>query len=958
MQENIVRYKEKVDGLLDDKFYSHVNKFLDERINYFVSLKNLSHSWSKSVDGILENDDWWAATSEFYDNIENLLQKERYLMANSGFIANLDQFVLATNNLFKVQESDVPSKAELKKDKEVNKTFRDNLLYYHINNRFLESLLTDFEDLLSKIGKQYLECYDLVLEFNNTTLNPELALSQRSVKAITFINEKLLELEESTKLLKSNFPTTISNIFEDLEKYLTNKPDEKFKTEILLEKLSFKEVKKSDIEFDDNWREFKQNFDNYFLALFDTTEFLEDILWFNARLRNEYFLVLKKFFETEKYLEENVFSQLDNLISNSRVKIENSTNENLSLTIGENKSFLLSKITTELIVDFVDHFSIDDFSLKIKSFIEVVENNLSEFCKDYSFIKEEDIVFRLKTKDVTKFSPKELITPIVINRLKQELESITSNINNDLIKLNTDIIAYSDMVEFNLETAESLYNENIELADESRQLAVEGLVRAKLSNEDFTKRFRKVGDQFEKLFINASEKALGNLTDFIDIDKLLSIRIQASKDKVIQNLKDKFWEIFSLIKVFVVKDVKIFLKKYGSFRKKIIALSSRVGLTSEGLGLSEELSKYLLQVSSTLSKLPYIYRKIFENEPVLKEDLFLGRRDEIAKFTWAFRRWNSSIPTSILIVGEKGSGTSSMINIALRRIFSDFVVLRKKLESTVYKSDDLLTELKSLFELPDVNSIDELIESINSYKLGKIVVIENIEDYFLKIVNGFDGIKNLLRIISETNEKIFWIATCNIYTWKYLNATLNINDSFTSVIKLAELSRDDIRDIIMKRHKISGYKLKFSLSDELARNSSFNKKNEEEKQKILGDEFFEKIRELSPNNIAISLFLWLRSISDFKDNEILINTNMHRDFSFLQLLRPQKLHSLAGMIINDGLTVEEHSLIFNVTHNASKSLLMSLEDSGIIFQTKTKYKINFQLYQPIINLLKNKNILH
>ncbi len=64
------------------------------------------------------------------------------------------------------------------------------------------------------------------------------------------------------------------------------------------------------------------------------------------------------------------------------------------------------------------------------------------------------------------------------------------------------------------------------------------------------------------------------------------------------------------------------------------------------------------------------------------------------------------------------------------------------------------------------------------------------------------------------------------------------------------------------------------------------------------------------------------------------------------------------MILHDGLSASEHALIFNMSESSSKSLLMALEDSGIIFKGKTKFKINFQLYRPIINLLKNKNILH
>ena len=285
-----------------------------------------------------------------------------------------------------------------------------------------------------------------------------------------------------------------------------DKPEEgKSEVENLLAKISLKELKKKDETAVKDWEKFKDNYKNYFPAVFDYKEFLEDILWFNAGLRSEYFLVLNNFFNTEKYLEQNVFNKLDKLIDESKIKIEQVKKGNLLAAIGDNKSLLLEKINREIIVEFIEYFSIDDFSARVNYFFELVEKNLGEFSKEYSFIKEDDLVFNLNTNHITEFSPKDLITPIVINKLEHELESISEDIKNDLIQLNTDIIAYSDMIEFNLESAQSLYNENTSLADEARILALEGLERAKNRNAEFVQRFRNVGDQFESLFVDACE---------------------------------------------------------------------------------------------------------------------------------------------------------------------------------------------------------------------------------------------------------------------------------------------------------------------------------------------------------------------------------------------------------------------------------------------------------------------
>ena len=85
---------------------------------------------------------------------------------------------------------------------------------------------------------------------------------------------------------------------------------------------------------------------------------------------------------------------------------------------------------------------------------------------------------------------------------------------------------------------------------------------------------------------------------------------------------------------------------------------------------------------------------------------------------------------------------------------------------------------------------------------------------------------------------------------------------------------------------------------------------------------------------------------------------MELDFSFLKSLPDKKLFSLMAILLHDGLSYEEHSKIFNISIKSSQLLFASLSDDGIIFKRGNNYKVNFQLYKPIISLLKDKNILH
>ena len=353
-----------------------------------------------------------------------------------------------------------------------------------------------------------------------------------------------------------------------------------------------------------------------------------------------------------------------------------------------------------------------------------------------------------------------------------------------------------------------------------------------------------------------------------------------------------------------------------------------------------------------------MFTRLFSNEQLFDERIFVGRESETAKLEKAINYWLNNQISSVMLIGEKGSGTSSLLNIVISKFNLEQKIYRKEFSGTIYKEVELLTSFKDLFKTENINTVDQLIQELNRFEDKRVVIIENLEDFFLRVIGGFKVIKLLLEIMTATNHNILWITTCNIFTWQYLNKVLNIKDYFTFNIHLTKLNNEILEKIIMNRHNISGYELEFIPSEETEKSKSYSKLSIEGKHEYLKREYFEELNELSVNNIGVALFLWLRSIKEFDEERIKVSTNIDLDFSFLNTLSDTKLFTLMAIILHDGLKVEQHSLIFNSDLKESRLLFSSLADDGIVFRRNDIYKINFQLYNPIISLLKNKNILH
>jgi hypothetical protein len=225
-------------------------------------------------------------------------------------------------------------------------------------------------------------------------------------------------------------------------------------------------------------------------------------------------------------------------------------------------------------------------------------------------------------------------------------------------------------------------------------------------------------------------------------------------------------------------------------------------------------------------------------------------------------------------------------------------------------------------------------------------------------VDGFAALKVFFEIISRTNKNIFWLSTCTLYSWIYLNKTIHILDHFGYVVELKKLNEQQITDLVSKRHRVSGYKIEYMADENTLKSKSFKKTPEEERQIYLRTKYFSDLNKFAQSNITLALIYWLRSAKEIVDDVIKIGSPPELDYSFLENLSSEKMFTLAVLLIHDGLRIEDHSKIFNVTLSQSKLMFLLMSDDGILVNQSDVYMINPLLYRQIVRVLKSKNILH
>lgn len=517
------------------------------------------------------------------------------------------------------------------------------------------------------------------------------------------------------------------------------------------------------------------------------------------------------------------------------------------------------------------------------------------------------------------------------------------------------------ILNFQFETAVTLIQQkrSDESLDETKQILIEGLER-------LVSQFRDLSTE-NQAFIENSRDTIEKMTwGFIDSIQMLddservfelNLKLTRAKTKAHYRLMQKM--VLVKIRSSTVSTLKLTNNVLKGIFLSYKRLRKITGIEESQVRVEDQIQRLLTISYSPLDKLPIVYQRLFKIDASNEERFFFPRQVEFNALQDEFHNWQDDPTSPVALVGEKGSGKSTLINHVITRIYIDYPVFTCTPLRTVENRDDLLKLLLSAFGLEGVDSLELLENKILEEGEPCVMIFENIQRLFLRKVGGFKELQRLLLFVSRTSRKIHWLMSCSLYCWEFLDKAINCSKYFHKIIHLEELSVEEIRDIIMKRHRTSGFEVVFQPSPSMLKSSRYRKLlTEKERQNLLSDLFFKDLQEIAQGNIVVAMLFWITAIKEIRKDELVLNTVLSWDQSPFQKLPPDELFTLAAVIQHDGLTVAQHSKVFYQDLSRSQAITTRMKNNGLLIENEFGYSIQPILYRPIVQVLKNKNILH
>ncbi|MEL7833945.1 hypothetical protein [Fodinibius sp. Rm-B-1B1-1] len=520
----------------------------------------------------------------------------------------------------------------------------------------------------------------------------------------------------------------------------------------------------------------------------------------------------------------------------------------------------------------------------------------------------------------------------------------------------------NNIISVNLESALTVDDEDVEEQEDPTKVVREALQRILAKVEELNQSADEKWQQIEGALRGGNKQFFVSLLDLLHKGDSKQLQVLNAKYTVKEKTKD--WKTILDSRWARAEDQLMLWSRFLWKKGKGYAdsVKSLLGFKKSGVQESRraDIATYLSETDKQMKGLPYIYRRLFDFKSLADKRFFEPANDSVVLFKKAYEQWQNEFSTNFAVVGEKGSGKSSFLKLMIETEFSQSEPQILEFNKTIWDEQQLVDKVISVLQVEHAESVEELIAEIKEKNQRSVIVLESVQNCFVRDINGFKAIEKLMYLISETRDNLFWVVSCSRYAWSFLDKVMQLSEYFSHVSKSDSLTADQLEQVILNRHQASGYSLYFEPDEQVLQSRTYRKlkDSEEEVQTYLKEEYFEELTKLAEGNPSIAMIFWIRSIREFDETNFYIKPLEITSVEMIEDLNPQVLFTLEAFVLHDTLSDTELAMIMDNTIEESRLLINRLRSRGMLVDKEGSSTINHLMYRQIVRVLKERNIIH
>ena len=261
---------------------------------------------------------------------------------------------------------------------------------------------------------------------------------------------------------------------------------------------------------------------------------------------------------------------------------------------------------------------------------------------------------------------------------------------------------------------------------------------------------------------------------------------------------------------------------------------------------------------------PTDYVRLFKLEPVREHRLFTAYETELREIIQCERAWLGGGGSSALLVGPRGSGRTSMLNLCELELSAPRLLRPQPIE---WRREIGLVDAVAI-ELGARPRRQAVVRALQEVKTT--VLLDDLEQWFSPDVRGLRELENFLDLVISTKESTFWLASVAKDALGLLEESVNVREPFSNLVALEPLRPEALANAVEGRHVLSGRRVQYPATFA----SGMLRRLRKTDDRLL---YFSVLARVSEGNLSRALPTWLKSVGFDDDGNV--TPQIHKTFS-------------------------------------------------------------------------------
>lgn len=573
--------------------------------------------------------------------------------------------------------------------------------------------------------------------------------------------------------------------------------------------------------------------------------------------------------------------------------------------------------------------------------IDALEYRVARLPEEVNLLVEDPVEIDIRSIDeleTMKLRVRQWFSHKLVNQIALQYIEFNERVEHIIRRMQVGVTDLEQMLNYNLTTAQREFEES-QSREKSEEIAHGALTRAAHAIEAIEQTSAKDIQAVEEWIIEQTATMVDQTMapfmehELVDVQKVLQ-RQTPVDDEVSASLRDRTVRAVQRVKQGAYSSVAPVYEEFLQDVRQIMHEEQRPEQ-------KENMRAFFgVGQQSIFEELPAIYKRLFNPVPLDLPEFYVARPELELRVLDMIDQWGKGAPTSLLLFGDRGVGKRTFIhNLVPIRTYDLSDTLKDVNIQTIRLGDDVTDELQmvshcwSLLATHQPKTLRALKRRIDALETRQIVLLENATKCYQRTPQGLKLCRAFLDMVSKTSDKILWVFIMERPAAVVLDTMIDLFDYFTHAVEIEAFSEQEIEQMIMKRHRVSGFDVSFNKPQLSILERTRHPLMASEAARYPKRTYFEHLAVQSQGNPLAALLLWLKSVKQDENKENLLHvqpitsTNAR---AFIDGLSLEKRMILALLLQHNALSLKQLATIMMEPLDVVRTQVEHLQRLGII----------------------------